>query len=107
MREAPVQRRTERLNCFGYRREQKEGLLRDEGHELDVEEASDKPRRGCDRERVSEELQEFSLVISWLGTGVARVLRVNASEPTVGWRGEHPQSVGWMPLVIDKYSHTL
>jgi hypothetical protein len=46
-------------------------------------------------------------VISWLGTGVARVLRVNASEPMVGWRGEHPQSVGWLQLVIDKYSHTL
>jgi hypothetical protein len=85
----------------------KRGLLRDEGRELDVEEASDKPRRGCDRERISEKLQEFPLVISWLGTGVARVLRVNASEPTVGWRGEHPQSVGWLPLVIDKYSHTL
>jgi hypothetical protein len=35
-----------------------------------------------------------SLVISWLGTGVARVLRMNASEPMVGWKGEHPQSVG-------------
>jgi hypothetical protein len=59
VREALVQRRTERLNCSGYRREQKKGHLRDEGHELDAEEASDKPRRGCDRERVSEELQEF------------------------------------------------
>jgi hypothetical protein len=37
-----------------------------------------------------------SLVVSWLGTGVARVLRVNASEPMVGWKGEHPQSVGWL-----------
>jgi hypothetical protein len=44
-----------------------------------------------------------SLVISWLGTGVARVLRMNASEPMVGWKGEHPQSVGWLQLVIDKY----
>jgi hypothetical protein len=35
-----------------------------------------------------------SLVISRLGTGVARALRMNASEPTVGWKGEHPQSVG-------------
>jgi hypothetical protein len=35
-----------------------------------------------------------SIVISWLGTGVARALRMNASEPTVGWKGEHPQSVG-------------
>ena len=34
-----------------------------------------------------------SLVISWLGTGVARVLRMNASEATVGWKGENPQSV--------------
>jgi hypothetical protein len=44
-----------------------------------------------------------SLVISWLGTGVARELRMNASEPTVGWKGQHPQSVGWLQLVIDKY----
>jgi hypothetical protein len=58
-------------------------------------------------ERVSEELQDFSLVISCLGMGVARVPRVNASEPTVGWRGEHPHSVGWIPLVIYKYSHTM
>jgi hypothetical protein len=28
-----------------------------------------------------------SLVISWLGTGVARSLRMNAFESTVGWRG--------------------
>jgi hypothetical protein len=28
-----------------------------------------------------------SLVISWLGMGVARVIRMNASEPMVGWRG--------------------
>ena len=33
---------------------------------------------------------EISLVISWLGMGVTRVLRMNASEPMVGWRGEHP-----------------
>jgi hypothetical protein len=44
-------------------------------------------------------------MISWLGMGVVRVLRVNASEPTVGWKCEHPQSVGWMQLVIDKYFH--
>jgi hypothetical protein len=43
----------------------------------------------------SERFVEISLVISWLGTGVARALRMNASEPMVGWRGEHPQSVGW------------
>ena len=38
---------------------------------------------------------ESSLVISWLGTRVARVLRMNAYDPMVGWKGEHPQSVGW------------
>jgi hypothetical protein len=32
-----------------------------------------------------------SLVISWFGTGVARVLRMNASRPMVGWKDEHPQ----------------
>jgi len=30
-----------------------------------------------------------SLVISWLGTGVAIVLRMNSYEPMVGWKGEH------------------
>jgi hypothetical protein len=34
-----------------------------------------------------------SLVISWLGTGVAIALRINSSEPMVGWKGGHPQSV--------------
>jgi hypothetical protein len=53
--------------------------------------------------RRPEEHREVSLVISWLGTGVARVLRVNASEPMVGWKGEHPQSVGQLSTVIDKY----
>jgi hypothetical protein len=31
-----------------------------------------------------------SLVISWLGMRVARVLRINASKPMVGWKDEHP-----------------
>jgi len=31
-----------------------------------------------------------SLVVSWLGMGVARVIRMNSSEPLVGWKGEHP-----------------
>jgi hypothetical protein len=34
-----------------------------------------------------------SLVISWFGMGVARALRMNASEPMVGWKGKHPQRV--------------
>jgi hypothetical protein len=45
---------------------------------------------------------ERSLVISWLGTWVARVLRMNSSNPVVGWKDEHPQSVRWLPPVIDK-----
>jgi hypothetical protein len=75
--------------------------------ELDAEEASDKPRRVTVTERVSLRDGINSLVISWLGMGVARVLRMNASEPMVGWKGTHPQSVSWMQPVIDKYSHTL
>ena len=43
-----------------------------------------------------------SLVISWLDMGVARVLRMNDSEPMVGWKDKHPQSVSWLPPVIDK-----
>jgi hypothetical protein len=58
-------------------------------------------------ERVSLRNGINSLVISWLGMGVARVIRMNASEPMVGWKGAHAQLVGWMQLVIDKYSHTL
>jgi hypothetical protein len=74
---------------------------------LDAEEASDKARKVVVIERVSLRDGKNSLVISWLGMGVARVLRTNASEPIIGWKGPHPQSVGLMQLVIDKYSHTL
>jgi hypothetical protein len=54
------------------------------------------------KEKGSMRIGINSLVISWLGTGVARVLRMNASEPMVGWKDEHPQSVSWLPPVIDK-----
>ena len=46
-------------------------------------------------------------MISWLGMGVARVLRMNVSVPMVGWKDEHPLSVGWRQPVIDKRSPTL
>ena len=46
-------------------------------------------------ERVSLSDGGNSLVISWLGMGMAKVLRMNASEPMVGWKGAHPQSVPW------------
>ena len=55
-------------------------------HELDVEEASDKPRWSTVTERVSLRDGVNSLVISWLGTGLARVLRMNSSNPMVGWK---------------------
>ena len=74
--------------------------------ELDVEEAYDKPRRDTVTEIRSLRAGINSLVISWLGTRVARVLRMNASEPMVGWEGTHPQLVSWLQPVIDKYSHT-
>jgi hypothetical protein len=35
------------------------GFLRDEGRKLDVEEIFDKPRRGYDKERISENLQKI------------------------------------------------
>ena len=63
---------------------------KEEGHELDVEEASDKPRRVAMTKRGSLRNDISSLVISWLGTRVARVLRMNSSEPKVGWKGKHP-----------------
>jgi hypothetical protein len=50
---------------------------------------------------------ENSLVISWLGMGVARVLRMNASVPMVRWKDEHPQLVGWRQPIIDKRSPAL
>jgi hypothetical protein len=37
-----------------------------------------------------------SLVVSWFGMRVARVLTMNASEPMAGWKSEHPKSVGWL-----------
>jgi hypothetical protein len=58
------------------------------------------------RERTLERW-EISLVISWLGMGVARELILNASVPMVGWKDEHPQSVGWQQPVIDKHFLTL
>jgi len=39
-----------------------------------------KPLRNC----------EISLVISWLGMMVDRVIRVNSYEPMGGWKGTHP-----------------
>jgi hypothetical protein len=36
------------------------------------------------------EPERDSLIISWLGTGVSRMLRVNASNPTILWKGKHP-----------------
>jgi hypothetical protein len=65
--------------------------------DLDAKEESAKLYRVAIIERVSLRVGVNSLVISWLGMGVARVIRMNASEPMVGW----------MQLVIDKYSHTV
>jgi hypothetical protein len=67
-------------------------ITRPEGpeHELDAEEASDKPSKVTMKERVSLRDGINYLVISWLGTGVAKVIRMNAYEPMVGWKGEHP-----------------
>jgi hypothetical protein len=45
--------------------------------------------------------------IPWWYHGLARgwpVVEVTEhAEPMVGWKGEHPQSVGWKQLEIDKY----
>jgi hypothetical protein len=46
-------------------------------------------------------------MVSWPRMRVVRVLRVNAYESTVGWKGEHPQSVGWLSTVTNKYLCTL
>jgi hypothetical protein len=47
--------------------------------EMDVGEASDKPRRVAMTKRVSLRDGVNSLVISWPGIGVARVLRMNTT----------------------------
>jgi hypothetical protein len=45
--------------------------------------------------RRSEEHREVSLVISWIGTGVAIILRVNASDLMVGGKvNTHSQLIG-------------
>ena len=54
------------------------------------------------KEKVSMRIGINSLVISWLGMGVDRVLRMNSFDPMVGWEDEHPQLVSWPPPVIDK-----
>ena len=43
-----------------------------------------------------QEPKRVSLVVSWLGTGVEKMQSLSASEPMVGWKGEHPQSIGWL-----------
>jgi hypothetical protein len=63
---------------------------KEEYHELYAKEASDKLHRFFVTKRGSLKNEIISQVISWLGTGVARVLRMNASKPIVGWKGEHP-----------------
>jgi hypothetical protein len=42
-------------------------------------------------------------MISSLGTRVAKMIKVNASKPKVGWKDEHPQSFGRLSTIIDKY----
>jgi hypothetical protein len=66
---------------------------KEEDHKLDAKEASDKPHRVVVIERESLGNGIDSILISWLDTGMARVIRVNSSEPMVGWKGTHPQSV--------------
>ena len=57
---------------------------------VDAGESSDKPCKVTVTERVSLRNGVNSLVISWLGTRVARVLRIIAFELMVVWKGEHP-----------------
>ena len=59
-------------------------------HELDVEEASDKPHRVAMTKRVSLRDGINYIVISWHGMGVARLLIMNTSQPKVRWKGAHP-----------------
>jgi hypothetical protein len=42
------------------------------------------------------------LVISWLGMGVDKEIRMNSYESMAQWKDEHPQLVSWPPPVIDK-----
>jgi hypothetical protein len=54
------------------------------------------------KEKGSMRIGINSLVISWIGMGFSRALRINASKPMVGWKEKHPQSVSWLSPVIDK-----
>jgi hypothetical protein len=65
-------------------------MIREEYRELDVEGASDKPRKSCERERDYLRHCKRFLFISCLGTGVDRVIRMNDFETMVGCKGEHP-----------------
>jgi hypothetical protein len=44
--------------------------------------------------------EKGSLVVSWPETGMTKLIRVNAFEPAVGWRGKHLQLVGQLSIVI-------
>jgi len=85
-----LRRRTWILSYFGYWRELEKGSMKicRTLHLINLAKVvtGKEPLRNC----------KSSLVISWLGTGVARVLRMNASKPMVGWKGTHPQLVSWL-----------
>ena len=43
-----------------------------------------------------------------LARGWSAVKVIEHTDPMVGWKGIHPQSVGWSRLIIDKYTlHSL
>ena len=94
-----IQRREENARSSPAKNEQKTASLMLREHLINLTEAV--IEKGYLRIGIN------SLVISWLGMGVARVLRMNSSEPMVGWKGKHLQSISWLQPVIDKYSHIL
>jgi hypothetical protein len=49
-----------------------------------------------ERPELGEVSATNSLVVSWLGTGVARLQRYVVYDPMVGWKDELPHSVGWL-----------
>lgn len=57
--------------------------------------------------KLPKNLRDISLVVSWLGTRVARMKILSAYEPMIGWKGEHPQFIGWLEFVKMSNSFTL
>jgi len=71
-----------------------------EGRDFDVEGEFEKPRRGCDRERISEKLQKFpSDIMAWHGGGQSAK---NEFLWAYGWVERWTPTISWMVVTCNR-----